>query len=319
MVAIPRGLRYMATGAFFFSIMSLMAKTAGDRIPTQEMVLARGAVMTALSYLALRRAGVSPWGERQRGLLLLRGVMGFTALSCFFFAVVRLPLADATVIHFTAPVFTGIIAALVLRESVGGKEIGLALLSLIGVLMIARPGFLFGDSAAPLNAVAVGVGMLGAIFSAGAYVSVRKLGQTEPALVIIFWFSLVTMAGSTPGAILTWVSPTPMEWLILVGIGVATQIAQVFLTHGLRLERAGKAIAVGYLQVVFAAGWGFLVFREIPTGWTVVGALVIIASTFLLTQIRTPAEEAPQEPSPRRVVGTLGEHSVPRTPFRSGF
>ena len=102
---IPRGLRYMAAGAFFFSIMSLLAKTAGGRIPTQEMVLARGAVMTAMSYLALRRAGVSPWGERQRVLLLIRGVLGFTALSCFFFAVVRLPLADATVIHFTAPVW----------------------------------------------------------------------------------------------------------------------------------------------------------------------------------------------------------------------
>ena len=142
----PLGLRYAAAGAFSFSIMSAFAKLLGGRIPTQEIILARGLVTVIMTWFALRQAGLSPWGEGERPLLLLRGLLGYGALSCFLWAVVRLPLADTTVIHFTNPVFTALLAALFLGELLRGGEAILALLALSGVVIIARPEFLFGHT-----------------------------------------------------------------------------------------------------------------------------------------------------------------------------
>ncbi len=110
---VPPGLQAMALSAFFFSLMAALAKMAGEQVPLFEIVLARSVVVTLLAGFALRRSR-TPLRGGEPGILVLRGFLGFAALSCFYFAVVRLPLADAMVIHFTNPVFTALIAAVIL-------------------------------------------------------------------------------------------------------------------------------------------------------------------------------------------------------------
>ena len=279
-LAFPRGLRYMAVGAFFFSVMSLLVKTAGQRLPSQELVLARSATMLALSWVGLRRARVSWLRAPQRGLLLWRGIFGFSALSCFYFSIVRLPLADANVFQYLSPAFTAILAALVLGEAMRPREMMAVLASMAGVVLVARPSFLFGG-ASGLPLVVVGVAVLGAFFSACAYVCVRRLERQDP-LVIIFYFSLVGVVGAVPASWTRLMAPTPLEWVILLGIGATTQVAQLYLTKGLQLERAGRASAVGYLQVVFAAIWGMLFFRELPGAFPILGFMLVIGGTIAL-------------------------------------
>lgn len=269
----------MAVAALGFSVMSLLVKAAGQRLPVQEVVLARSSVGVAMSWYSLRRRGVPIWGQR-RGLLLLRGLLGYAALSCFFYALVHLPLAEATVIQYTNPVFTAILATIFLAESMRPREMVLVLASLAGVVLMARPDILFGGPGATgLNPVAVGVALLGAVLSAAAYVTVRRLGRTEDPVVIVFYFALVATAGSIPLTAASPVLPLGWEWLALAGVGVVTQVAQVFLTKGLREEPAGRAMAVGYMQIVFAALWGLIFFAEFPDAWGIAGALVIILST----------------------------------------
>lgn len=277
------GLRYMAAGAFFFSVMSVLVKLAGRRFPTQELVLARSLVVAVLCAGALARRRQSFWGG-ERGLLVLRGVLGFIALSCFYYSVIHLPLADATVIQYTNPVFTALIAAMVLAEHVRMREVALALASLAGVVLVARPTVIFGAGPEALDPVAVTVAVTGAVFSAAAYVTVRRLGGTEDAMVIVFYFAAISVLLSFPMVVADYVHPAGSEWLLLLAIGVTTYLGQVFLTWGLQRERAGRAMAVGYLQIVFAALWGVWVFSEIPDAWSVVGALVIVASTFFLAR-----------------------------------
>lgn len=275
---IPKGLRYMAGAAFFFSVMSLLVKIAGQRLPTQEVVLARSSVGALLSWAVLRSRGVSVLGHR-RGLLLLRAVLGYGALSCFFYALIHLPLADATVIQYTNPVFTALLAAFLLGERLRPREVGLVLVSLLGVVLMTRPGFLFGGLEQRLDPVATAIALLGAVLSAGAYVAVRKLGETEDPLVIVFYFAAVSTIGAVPFTAAEAVMPTPLEWLALAGIGVVTQVAQVMMTKGLRLEAAGRAMAVGYMQIVFAAAWGMIFFLEFPDAWGIGGALLIVLGT----------------------------------------
>ena len=269
------GLRHMVLAAFFFSLMSLLVRLAGERLPSSMIVLARAVVALVLSYVLVRRAGLDPWG-RHRGLLLLRGLFGFGALTCFYWALTRLPLAEATVIQYTNPIFTALLAALVLREHMRGVEIFGVALSLVGVVLVAKPGFLFLDEGVPpLDPVAVGIALLGAILSAAAYVAVRKAHGAEPALVVVFWFPLVATPLSIPPAIMGWIWPTPREWLLLLGVGITTQIAQVFMTEGLHREPAGRATAMSYLQIVFAAIWGVVFLSEVPDLLTVAGGLLI--------------------------------------------
>ena len=293
MIRLSPGLRYMAAGAFFFALMSALVKVAGTRLPTMEVVFARSVVVLAISALVLRRAGVSPRGNR-RGVLLLRGGLGFVALSAFYYAVIHLPLADATVIQYTNPVFTALLAALLIGEGLRKREVSLALLSLVGVVVMVRPGFLFGGGVPGLPPLAAGAALVGAVFSAAAYVAVRFLGRTENPVVIVYWFALVSAVGSLPFLLADFVRPTGWEWLVLLGVGVTTHLGQVFLTMGLREERAGRAMAVAYLQIVFAAVWGLLLFAEVPDRWTVLGAGLIVAATWLVAR-RGGAPEAMPE------------------------
>jgi len=289
------GVRYMAASALAFSIMSALVKAAGERLPSQEIVLARAVVALVLSGALLHRAGISPWGH-QRGLLLLRGMFGFLGLLCVFYSLTHLPLAEATVIQYLHPVFTGILAALVLGER-GGRTLTFGVvLSLVGVAAVAKPAALWaGGSTLPPLALAAALG--GAFFSACAYVLVRRLAATEHPLVIVFYFPLVAAPAALPAVIPIWVWPEGFEWLLLLGVGIATQVGQVMLTRGLQHETAGRATALSYLQVAFAALWGALFFGELPDVWTGAGALLILGGT-AIAAFRAPAP--PPRPPPAR-------------------
>lgn len=271
----------MVAAAFFFSVMSLLVKVAGQRLPSQELVLARSVIMLGLAAAVVRHRGVSLLGKRRR-LLLLRGVLGFAALSCYYYAVVHLPLADATTIQYTNPAFTAVLAALLLGEHVRRWEAVLVGVSLTGVLLIARPSFLFGASASRLPLGAVGVALAGAVFSAGAYVAVRELRHSDDPYVIIFYFALISALGSAVPTALVAVAPTPGEWLLLAGIGGTTHLGQVFLTRGLALERAGRAMAISYVQILFAACWGALFFGHLPDALAAAGAALVVGGTVAL-------------------------------------
>jgi drug/metabolite transporter (DMT)-like permease len=280
------GAGYMVLSAFFFSVMSLMVKLAGTRIPSQEVVFVRAVVSLAMAYALVLRARIGNWGHR-KGLLVVRGMAGFLALSCFFYGVIHLPLADATVIQYTNPVWTAWLGWWLLGEALTTGEAALSAFGLLGVLLIARPTVLFGgEGAARLDPFAVGVALAGALLSAAAYVSVRRLSRTEHPLMIVFYFTLVTVPASLPGAIAGKVMPRGWEWALMGGVGVTALLGQVFLTRGLQREPAGRATAIGYAQILFATIWGILFFRDWPDALSLAGAALVLVSVVVLARRR---------------------------------
>jgi drug/metabolite transporter (DMT)-like permease len=274
----------MVLAAFFFSAMSLLVKLVGLRLPSQEVVFVRALVSLTVAYALVRRARLGNWGKR-KGLLVVRGMMGFAALSCFFYALIHLPLADATVIQYTNPVWTAWLGWWLLNEGLSRREAALSGAGLLGVLLIARPTLLFGG-ASRLEPLAVAVGMAGALFSAAAYVSVRKLGRTEHPLMIVFYFTLVTVPASIPGLLMHAVMPTAHELGLLGGVGLSAVLGQLYLTRGLQREPAGRATAIGYVQIVFAATWGVLWFHEYPDAMSLAGAAMVLVSVVVLARRR---------------------------------
>jgi drug/metabolite transporter (DMT)-like permease len=178
--------------------------------------------------------------------------------------------------------FTALLAALLLHERLRVRVLVSIGTCLIGVLMIARPGTAFGHAVSFDWLYAV-VALLGALLSALAYVTVRSLGQTESPLVVVFYFPLMTVPLTAPFALPIWVWPDGTGWLLLLGIGISTQIAQVAMTKGLAREAAGRATAIGYLQVAFATLFGAIVFGVWPDAWSWGGMLLILLSLFVST------------------------------------
>lgn len=276
------GIRAMAIGAWWFAIMGLLVKVAGRRLPSSQIVLVRAALTLAMSYWAVRQAGLpSIWG-RQRGLLLARGALGAVGINCFYYSLVHLPLGDATLIQYTNPIFATILAALWVGERVRPGEMLCLGTALAGVVLITRPGVLFGAAAAAYAQHDVAIALVGAICTGAAYAAVRKMGSTEHRSVVVFYLPLVTFPVAVPFATSTWLTPSPVEWLLLIGVAGSTQLAQVYMTRGLQAESAVRATTTGYLQIVFAIAWGVLLLGERPSPWTLAGAVIIVGSALVL-------------------------------------
>ena len=265
--------------ALAFSLMTVCVKHLGSRLPVAEVVLIRSLISLAITLTMLRRVGVSPWGH-QRGLLLVRGALGTGALLMFFQAISSLPLAAATLLQYTYPTLTTVCAWALLREPIR-KRISLAvLLGLFGVLLVVQPEWA-GQSMAGLPPLSALIGLGGALLTALAYVSVRQLSVREHPLVIVFYFPLVSVPATLPLLVNNLVLPTGSDLLWLLGVGLLTQIGQVWLTEGLAALPAARATSINYVQVVFATLWGVLIFAEPVTGTVIVGALCVLGATLI--------------------------------------
>lgn len=269
----------MVASALFFSLMGVCVKQVGTRIPATEVVLARAVVSVVLSWWMLRRAGIAPWGQR-RGLLIWRGAIGTLALLCVYQALALLPLAAATVLQYSYPTFTALLAWLSLGEPVGPRLLGAVGVGWVGVMVLAWPpaGAELGTSLPPL---AVAIALVGAFSTALAYVSVRALRHSEHPLVIVFYFPLVALVLSLPLVLLNPVVPSWGELVWLLGVGLFTQLGQLTLTAGLMGLPAARATAISYVQVAFAVLWGWLIFAEPLEATTLVGGLLVLAAALI--------------------------------------
>jgi drug/metabolite transporter (DMT)-like permease len=269
----------MLSSALSFSLMVVCVRAVGSRIPLPEVVLIRALVSLALSGWLLWRARIPPLGHR-RGLLMARGVVGTAALYFFYGAVARLPMATATVLQYLYPTLTAALAWLLLGERVGRRLFLAMLLGWLGVLVIAAPLLPRHSGAAP-DSLGLLMALAGALLTAVAYTSVRRLGRSEHPLVIILYFPLMAVPLTLPAVLLDPVWPTAGEAAWLVGVGLFTQLGQIGVTRGLIGLPAAQATALSYAQVVFAALWGWLFFAEVAEPRTWLGALLVLGGTRL--------------------------------------
>ncbi|MAR06819.1 MAG: EamA family transporter [Cyanobium sp. NAT70] len=259
--------------------MTVCVKQIGGRLPVAEIVLVRALISVLLTAIGLRIAGISPWGQR-KGLLLLRGLCGSIALLCFFQAISDLPLASATVLQYTYPTFTALAAWLFLGEQLRRSIVLAVVLGWIGITLVVQPSWLTqGLQGLPLLAVLIALG--GALFTALAYVCVRRLSTTEHPLVIILYFPMLSIPLTLPAAIQQGSWPTSMEWLWLIGVGVFTQLGQIWVTQALSTLPAARATSINYVQVIFAAMWGWFIFEERLNHWVISGGALVLVSTLM--------------------------------------
>ncbi len=270
--------------ALAFSLMTVCVKHLGGRLPVAQIVLIRSLISIVITLTMLAPLGVSPWGK-QKGLLLVRGLLGTGALLMFFEALASLPLAAATLLQYTYPTMTALCAWALLGEPIRKRIVLAILLGLFGVLLVVQPQWI-GQSVAGLPAMAALIGLGGALFTALAYVSVRQLSAREHPLVIVFYFPLVSVPATLPFLANGMVLPTSSDWIWLLGVGLLTQLGQVWLTKGLAALPAARATSINYAQVAFATLWGVLFFAEPVTGTVIIGAICVLGATLISLSAR---------------------------------
>jgi drug/metabolite transporter (DMT)-like permease len=277
----PLGLRYMLLSALGFSLMAACVKAVSQYdIPVLEIVAARAIVSLVISYLDVKRKRISVWGENKT-LLIARGAAGFVALLCGYFAMTTLPLAEATMLKHLSPIFTALMALLFLKEQIQRSTMLCIVLSIIGLVIMVKPDLIFSSTVDELPLTSVIVALSGSLVAAVAYVIVRRLSQVEDSSVIIFYFPLIALPISVVLLGDDFVMPGFEALILLLLVGIFTQIGQVGLTKALQYEVAGKATAYSYVQVIFALILGWALFSEVPTFWTLVGGGFIISGALI--------------------------------------
>ncbi|EGR0391627.1 DMT family transporter [Vibrio vulnificus] len=278
--AFPLGVRYMILSALGFALMSASVKYVSVHgIPLFEIVAARALVSLIISYLDVKRKGISVWGNNKRWLFA-RGAVGTMALMCVYYAVTALPLAEATILQYVHPVFTALLAVLFLKERVQPATLACIVLCLLGVFTMVYPSF-DASGVGELPMLSVAIALLGAFGSSIAYVIVRKLSRTEDSSVIIFYFPLVALPVSAMLIGDDFVVPDVALILVLILVGIFTQIGQFGLTKAMQTQTAGNASAYSYVQIVFSALLGVVLFNEVPSIWTLLGGSLIVIGALI--------------------------------------
>lgn len=275
----PVGVHFIFFSACGFALMSASVKWVSNYgIPVFEIVAARALVSLIISYLDVKRKKISVWGNNKK-LLFARGAVGTLSLMCVYYAVTTIPLAEATILQYTYPVFTSILALIFLREPVRLSTficITLSILGLVCMLQISDP-----TNSETLPLISLFAALLGALGSSFAYIIVRKLSNTEDSSVIIFYFPLVALPISLLLMGNGFVIPNFQLTIVLILVGIFTQIGQVGLTKAMKTLTASEASAYGYIQIIFSTLIGIVIFAEIPSTWTYIGALLIVSGALI--------------------------------------
>ena len=267
--------------SFFFSLMTLCVKNIDKRIPIYELVLFRSLLSLIITLLIINIKNIDPWGKN-KPLLILRGFLGTLALVCIFYAIRNMPLSISTVIQYTYPIFISIFAGIFINENITRNLFFSLIIGWIGIIVILNPNQLSNINVEIAN-ISILVAFLGSIFTALAYVTVKKLSLTEDVYVIIGYFPLVSFVTLLPIVLINWVTPNWNEIVWIIGIGLFTQLGQTFLTIGLKNLLASEASTINYLQVLFGSIWGILFFSELININFLLGASLVLLGTIIST------------------------------------
>ena len=269
-----RGALFLLTGELLFATMGAMVKTVTQALPMEMAVFFRNAFgLLVLLPLIHRHGGLALYRTGHFPLHALRAVVGLSAMYCFFYTLGRLPLADGVLLKMTAPLFIPLIAWAWLGEGATRLALLAVPVGFVGVILVLQP---HGE----LQAAAL-VGLLGGALVALAKVSVRRLTGREPVLRIVVWFTTLSTALSALPLLWHWRTPDAAQWALLLGLGAVGSAAQLVMTRGYACAPAGQLSPLTYSSVLFGAGYGYLLWGEVPHGRFVLGALLIALAGML--------------------------------------
>ena len=266
------GIIYIICSAFFFALMNMFVRMAGD-LPSIQKSFFRNLIAFFFAFIIMRKNGI-PFSckKENRMSLLLRATFGTLGVLCNFYAVDHLVLADASVLNKMSPFFAILFSYIILKEKITVRQGAVVVVAFLGSLLVIKPTF------ANMDLVPSIIGLCGGLFAGAAYTYVRKLttnGEKGPMVVAFFsGFSCLVLL---PFLIFDYHSMTFWQLMVLLMAGLSAAGGQFTITAAYSYAPAREISVYDYSQIIFAALLGFFVFGQIPDMLSWIGYAVIIS------------------------------------------
>ncbi|MBD9416018.1 DMT family transporter [Pseudomonas sp. PDM16] len=277
-----QGALLLALSALLFSLMGVGIREVSGGVNNETVVFFRSLVGVLFFLPLLLVKGPRPLKTGRLKAHLWRTIYGLLAMYCFFYAIAHLPLADAMLFTYSAPVFTPVLAWWLLKEPLTKRMLITSAIGLIGVLLVAKP------SEALFDVLAL-VGLAASILAAFAFVSIREMSDTEPAFRIVFYFSLFSALFSAVPLSWAWQPLDQHQLGLLLVIGLLATVSQIVMSKAYGLAPPGLIGPFAYLAIVFAGIVAWLRWGEMPDLASLIGAALIFTSSLLAIARRPSA------------------------------
>ncbi len=270
-----------------FSLMAVAVRELLDTMGTFEILFFRASVSFLIVLAVLPRYGIAALRTRRIGLHATRNVLHFGGQAAWVYAIGVLPLATVFAIEFTMPVWTAVLAMLVLGERLNQGRIVMLVLGLVGILIILRPGLTVVHPGALATLVA-------AVAFASVMVATKRLSATDSPLAVLFYMSVIQIPLGLATALPGWVAPTAADLPWIVAVGGAGFGSHYCLTRAFMLAEATFVVPLDFLRLPLIAVVGAIFYGEPIELLTLLGAAVICAGIYYsLTRERLPRVAAP--------------------------
>ena len=272
-----RGALWMLASAITFTLMTSLIKYLGaDYSPALQTFYRQAAGLLVLAPILVRDP-VGAFRTSRPGILLFRSLAGTLGMVLAFWAYQEMPLAEANALSFTRTLWIVPLAIFVLGEKVGPWRLGATLIGFGGVLIMLQPSI----------ANAVGWPAAAALSSAALFAmtitGMKVMTRDHSVTVLMVWSAVLGFVLSIPLAVTEWRWPDPVDLALLAAMGVLGLVTQVCYIKGMALGDAAAMAPIDYTRLVFAILFGLVLFHEVPNLVTMLGALVVVGSTLVIT------------------------------------
>jgi drug/metabolite transporter (DMT)-like permease len=268
-----------AAAGFTFSLLNVNLRTLASELPPFQVQFLRYGAGLVVMIPWIVQAGVMAYKPKALGRQLWRGVAHTVALFFWFSALPHIPFATLTAIGFTGPIFVMLGAVLFLKEPMFWQRWAAALMGFGGVLVVVGPQFTGSGGHYALMMLA------SAPLFAASFLLAKALTRHDTPQVIVAWQSLTVAVFTLPIAIWLWEWPSLLQWGIVMLCGALGSLGHWMLTMAYSISDISAAQPVKFLDLIWAAALGYLVFSEIPTSMTLLGAGVIFLSTSWIARV----------------------------------
>jgi len=275
MPPIAKGIIFMLIAEAGFSCMWGCVKFSGTHIPFFQIVFFRAFTSVIILGIMMLARGET-FHIKNKKLLLLRCIVGTTAMTMAFYALTKTSIGNVATLLHTSPVFVAFLSPLFLKEKPNMHLLVWILLAFVGVMFIVKPNH---DIFQNVSVLALIAGLLAGV----AYMSIRQLHKTEQTLTITFYFLLFVSLALLPFCLYGYTPPKNIHWVALIGSGIFGTIAQVFLTMAYRCGPANLMTPFTNAAVVFSFLLGWFFWGEIPDIYTLMGASFIVIAIIIIS------------------------------------
>ncbi len=274
MSKLKKGILFMLISAFGFALMGVFLKASGD-LPVIQKMIFRSYIIAIASFISLKSMKIKISTNNNHKLLIIRSTFGTLGMMCYYYAIDKLVLSDATILGKMSTFFLLIFSYVFLKEKLKKEQFLYILISFLGVILVVKPVF-------SIEIIPYLIAILGSVLAGAAYTVVRILGSKVNPMVTVFYFASFGAIVLTPIAFFTFEKMTIIQVIFLILAGLSATMGQFGLSFAYKFASAKEISIYNYTGVIFSAIFSIIFFNQVPNLISIIGYLIIFATAYMM-------------------------------------